>query len=77
MERSPATSSSDDLIDAKASVDREIRSFRELRDLHTRLHFGLINLNRALCRLEGTDGERFTFDASELDGDRDTTEVLG
>ena len=57
---------SEDIIHAKASVDKEIRSFRDLRDLHTRLHFGLINLNRALRTLESADDERFDFDVSEI-----------
>ena len=64
-------SDSEGLINAKNTVDREIRSFRELRELHTRLHFGLINLNRSLRVLEEPNGEPsapFEFDASEFDG---------
>ena len=74
LSSSSGIGASEDIIHAKASVDKEIRSFRDLRDLHTRLHFGLINLNRALRALESTDGVRFKFDVSELD--RDSVEVL-
>ena len=55
------------LVASKTSVERDIRTYRELRDLHTRLHFALLHLNRSLAGLENEDGGALTFEPEELD----------
>ena len=55
------------IVASKTSVERDIRTYRELRDLHTRLHFALLNLNRSLAGLENEDGGALTFEPEELD----------